>query len=303
MQADRVIPSGYCKGVINAINLARKARAQYPDEKIYIMGMLVHNHYVVQAFSQLGIITLTDESKTKMELLDEIDDGVVIFTAHGIDPKVRQHAVDRGLTVVDATCSDVTRNAELCRRYLDEGYDIIYIGKDSHPESEAVLALSERINLVTSEADIDALELDNERILVTNQTTMSILDTAHLIELIRERYPQSTVVEEIYSATRRRQQAILDLEGYDTLIVVGDPKSNNTAQLASIARGRIKHIYKVEKAADLLQYDLSDCHKAAVTAGASTPSYLTEQLISYLRTGDSQYLEIDLNKVIQLQEV
>ena len=303
MQADRVIPSGYCKGVINAINLARKARAQYPDEKIYIMGMLVHNHYVVQAFSQLGIITLTDETKTKMELLDEIDEGVVIFTAHGIDPKVSQHAVDRGLTVVDATCSDVTRNAELCRRYLDEGYDIIYIGKASHPESEAVLALSDRINLVTSEADIDALKLDNEQILVTNQTTMSILDTAHLIERIRERYPQSTVVEEICSATRRRQQAILDLEGYDTLIVVGDPKSNNTAQLASIARGRIKHIYKVEKAADLLQYDLSDCHRAAVSAGASTPSYLTEQLISYLKTGESQYLEIDLNKVIQLQEV
>ncbi|MBQ6655018.1 MAG: 4-hydroxy-3-methylbut-2-enyl diphosphate reductase [Erysipelotrichaceae bacterium] len=303
MQADRVIPSGYCKGVINAISLARKTRAQYPDEKIYIMGMLVHNHYVVQAFSQLGIVTLNDESRTKLELLDEISEGVVIFTAHGIDPRIRQHALDRGLKVVDATCSDVTRNAELCQKYLADGYDIIYIGKARHPESEAVLALSDRIRLVTCEKDIDDLQLGNAEILVTNQTTMSILDTAHLIERIRQRYPKSVVVEEICSATRRRQQAILDLKGYDTLIVVGDPKSNNTAQLASIARGRIKHIYKVEKASDLLQYDLSDSHKAAVTAGASTPSYLTDQLISYLRTGEKKYLEIDLNKVIQLQEV
>ena len=303
MQADKVIPSGYCKGVINAICLARKARQQYPDEKIYIMGMLVHNHYVVQAFSQLDIVTLTDETKTKTELLDEIEDGVVIFTAHGIDPKIRQHALERGLKVIDATCSDVTRNAELCQKYLAEGYDIIYIGKARHPESEAVLALSERIHLVTGMPDIDSLQLDNPRILVTNQTTMSLLDTADLIERIRERYPQCEVVEEICSATRRRQQAILDLQGYDTLIVVGDPKSNNTAQLAAVAQGRIRHIYKVEKAQDLLQYDLSDSRRVAVTAGASTPSYLTDQLINYLRTSDPQYLQIDLNKVIQLQEV
>ena len=303
MQVDRVIPSGYCKGVINAINLARKARQQYPDSKIYIMGMLVHNHYVVQAFSQLGITTLNDEKRTKLQQLDDIDEGVVIFTAHGIDPKIKQYALQRGLTVVDATCSDVTKNALLCRDYLSRGYDILYIGKPNHPESEAVLALSPHIHLISRKADVENLDLVNENILVTNQTTMSLLDTADLIKSIRERYPQCEVVEEICSATRKRQQAILDLEGYDTLIVVGDPRSNNTAQLASIAKGRIRNIYKVEKAADLQQFDLSECHRVAVSAGASTPSYLTDQVISYLRTADPAYLQIDISKVIQLQEV
>jgi 4-hydroxy-3-methylbut-2-enyl diphosphate reductase len=303
MQVDRVIPSGYCKGVINAINLARKARQQHPDSKIYIMGMLVHNHYVVEAFAQLGIITLYDPHRSKIQLLDGIDEGVVIFTAHGIDPKISQYALNKGLTVIDATCSDVTKNALLCRQYLDKGYDILYIGKANHPESEAVLALSERIHLISSLPDIDKLPLSGRPILVTNQTTMSLLDTAQLIEAIRERFPGCEVVEEICPATRKRQQAILDLEGYDTLIVVGDPRSNNTAQLASIARGRIEHIYKVEKAADLLDCDLSASHKVAVTAGASTPSYLTDQVINYLRTGDPDYLRIDISKVIQLQEV
>ena len=300
MQVDRVVPSGYCKGVINAILLARKTRESYPDQPIYIMGMLVHNRYVVDAFSLLGVTTLSDPSLSKSEQLARIKEGVVIFTAHGIDPKIRQYALDKGLIVVDATCDDVTRNADLCRHYLAEGYDVIYIGKANHPESEAVLALSDHIHLITRQQDLEKLYLDNQKLVMTNQTTMSMLDTAALMAQIKEKYPYCICCPEICSATRMRQQALLDLQDYDCLVVVGDPQSNNTAQLASIASKRIKKVIRVETARDLLNYDFSDCEKVAVTSGASTPSYLTSQVIGYLRTTDSRYLEIDLNKILQL---
>jgi len=300
MQVDRVVPSGYCKGVINAILLARKTRESYPDQPIYIMGMLVHNRYVVDAFSLLGVTTLSDPSLSKSEQLARIKEGVVIFTAHGIDPKIRQYALDKGLIVVDATCDDVTRNADLCRHYLAEGYDVIYIGKANHPESEAVLALSDHIHLITRQQDLEKLYLDNQKLVMTNQTTMSMLDTAALMAQIKEKYPYCISCPEICSATRMRQQALLDLQDYDCLVVVGDPQSNNTAQLASIAGKRIKKVIRVETARDLLNYDFSDCEKVAVTSGASTPSYLTSQVIGYLRTADSRYLEIDLNKILQL---
>lgn len=300
MQVDRVVPSGYCKGVINAIQLARKARESYPDQPIYIMGMLVHNRYVVDAFSLLGVTTLSDPALSKFEQLARIQEGVVIFTAHGIDPKIRQYALDKGLIVVDATCDDVTRNADLCRHYLAEGYDVIYIGKANHPESEAVLALSEHIHLITRPQDLEKLLLDNQKLVMTNQTTMSMLDTAALMAQVKEKYPHCICCPEICNATRKRQQALLDLQGYDCLVVVGDPQSNNTAQLANIAGQRIRKVIRVETARDLLNYDFSDCEKVAVTSGASTPSYLTSQVIGYLRTAESQYLEIDLNKILQL---
>ncbi|MGB4626991.1 MAG: 4-hydroxy-3-methylbut-2-enyl diphosphate reductase, partial [Erysipelotrichaceae bacterium] len=174
MEVVKVIPSGYCKGVINAINKVKQAIKDYPDKQIYILGMLVHNRYVVGGFQLNNVITLSDKNKSKEQLLDDIDDGVVVFTAHGIDPKIKQKAIDKGLIVVDATCSDVTKNANLCLEHLKNGYDVAYIGKENHPESDAVLALNEKIHLITNINDVNNTDITNNKILITNQTTMSI---------------------------------------------------------------------------------------------------------------------------------
>ncbi|NLZ75454.1 MAG: 4-hydroxy-3-methylbut-2-enyl diphosphate reductase [Erysipelotrichia bacterium] len=301
MEVIKVIPSGYCKGVINAINKVKKAIKDYPDKQIYILGMLVHNKYVVGGFELFNVITLADKNKTKEQLLDEIDDGVVVFTAHGIDPKIKQKALDKGLIVVDATCCDVTKNANLCIQHLNEGYDVAYIGKKNHPESEAVLALDERIHLITNIQDVQNSNILNDKILITNQTTMSINDIEQIIKALLVKYPLAKVVEEICSATRTRQQAVKELEGFDTLIVVGDPNSNNTTQLANIGKqAKIKNIYKIENSLELTSINLDNISKVAVTSGASTPGYLTQQVIDYLKTRDEKYLNVDLEKILDL---
>ena len=301
MEVKKVIPSGYCKGVVNAINQVKQAIRDYPDKQIYILGMLVHNRFVVGGFQLHNVITLSDKNKSKAELLDEIDDGVVVFTAHGIDPKIKQKAIDKGLIVVDATCSDVTKNANLCIEHLKRGYDIAYIGKKNHPESEAVLALDKKIHLITDTEDVYNLNISNENILITNQTTMSINDIETIINILLEKYPHAKVVEEICNATRTRQQAVKDLQGFDTLIVVGDPNSNNTTQLANIGKqAKIKNIYKIENSLELTSINLDNINQVAVTSGASTPNYLTQQVIDYLKTKDEQYLKVDLEKILDL---
>jgi len=300
MEVKKVIPSGYCKGVINAIKLAKQTALKYPNHKIYIIGMLVHNKYIVDAFTNLNIITLDDSIKTKSQLIDEISQGVVIFTAHGIDPKIKQKAIDKGLIVVDATCDDVIKSSKLCCDYLIQGYDILYIGKKNHPESDAVLALSNKIHLITDEQSIIDLKIANKNILITNQTTMSILDIAKLIDKMKQIYPNAIVAQEICNATRKRQEALLQLENIDALVVVGDPKSNNTAHLAKIGLTKVSKVFKIENAKQLLEYDLSNIKSIAVTAGASTPSYLTNQVIEYLKTNDIKYLTIDIDKVLEI---
>ncbi|MDO4378925.1 MAG: 4-hydroxy-3-methylbut-2-enyl diphosphate reductase, partial [Erysipelotrichia bacterium] len=108
MEIIKVKPSGYCKGVIKAILKVKETLKKYPNKQIYILGMLVHNRFVVQALEQYHIITLNDRKKTKKELIDEINEGVIIFTAHGIDPQLKKYAQNKGLITVDATCDDVT---------------------------------------------------------------------------------------------------------------------------------------------------------------------------------------------------
>ncbi len=299
MEVRRIYPSGYCKGVALALGKVRKAIEQYPGQPVYVLGMIVHNRYVVEAFDRLGVITLQSRDKTKRQLLEEIESGVVIFTAHGSDPKLRQFAADKGLIVIDATCPDVRKNEDLIREHLLQGYSVIYIGVRNHPEAEAVLSLSPDIHLVSSFEDIGSLNIDNPKILLTNQTTMSILQTGELIEAIRKKYPDLKAVEEICDATYRRQMAVANEKKADTLVVVGDPVSNNTSQLVKMAnKENIRRVYKVQNAQELAQYDLSECEKVAVTAGASTPDYLIRQVISYLQSNDQQYLLIDMDKIL-----
>ena len=302
MQVERVVPSGYCKGVIRAIMMVRRARQADPDEPIYILGMLVHNRYVVEAFKALGVTTLEEPGVSRRELLESIDHGTVVFTAHGIDPAIKARAREKGLKIIDATCIDVTRSMDNCRDYLKKGYVIIYLGIRNHPEAEAVCSLSADIHLVTCDADLDVLQLEGQKIVITSQTTMSQLDNARRIETILARYPQAIVAEEICNATRMRQNALMKLEGYDHLIVVGDPRSNNTRQLAGIGRSAVPEVMCVENAAALADIDTSGWQKVAVTAGASTPSYLTDQVIRYLQTGDPVYLQTKISRIFDNQE-
>ena len=285
MEVKRVVPSGYCKGVVNAIKLAKQTRIDNPNEKIYVLGMLVHNSFVSEELNALGIVTLDDSKKSKEELLDEVDEGIIIFTAHGISGAIKQKAIDKGLKYVDATCVDVLKTQNIIKDYIKDGYEIIYFGKKKHPEAEAVLSISDKIHLVTNEDDLINLNLNNKKLFLTNQTTMSYLELADLIEKTKQIYPDIVIQKEICNATSSRQEAITKLNDCDLLYVVGDSKSNNTNKLVDIGRKQgIKKVMLIHNFKEINLEDLKDVDKIYVTAGASTPPVLIDEVINYLRS-------------------
>ena len=282
MEIKRIVPSGYCKGVVNAINIVKKTKQEYPDKNIYILGMIVHNSYVSKQMNELGVITLDDSNKSKEELLDEINDGVVIFTAHGISDKIKQKAIDKGLISVDASCVDVIKNKELIKSYLNQGYDVIYFGKKKHPEAEAILSLSDKIHLVCTLKDIDDLDIANDKIFVTNQTTMSYMEVEDMLTYLKDKYPTCLIQKEICNATSSRQLAVTSIKDGDVLYVVGDVKSNNTNKLKELGEKNFKKSFLISNYKEINKKDLINQNKIYVTAGASTPPNLVDEVIKYL---------------------
>ena len=282
MEIKRIVPSGYCKGVVNAINIVKKTRIEYPNKNIYILGMIVHNSYVSKQMNDLGVITLDDSNKSKEELLDEINDGVVIFTAHGISDKIKQKAINKGLITVDASCVDVIKNKELIKGYINKDYDVIYFGKRKHPEAEAILSISDKIHLVCSIDDIDNLNIINDKIFVTNQTTMSYMEVEDMISYLKNIYTTSLIQKEICNATSSRQLAVTSIEDGDVLYVVGDVKSNNTNKLKELGKKNFKKSFLISNYKEINKKDLINQNKIYVTAGASTPPNLVDEVIKYL---------------------
>ncbi|WP_100488622.1 4-hydroxy-3-methylbut-2-enyl diphosphate reductase [Sporolactobacillus pectinivorans] len=286
MKVIKVSPRGYCYGVVDALVIARKAAMdQSLPRPIYILGMIVHNHHVTEAFKDEGIITLDASGKKRIDLLQEIDHGTVIFTAHGVSPDVRALAEAKGLTTIDATCPDVTKTHRLIEEKKADGYHVIYIGKKGHPEPEGAVGVAPGIvHLVETVEDVDQLKLDAEKIIITNQTTMSQWDVREIMNYIKEKYPQAESCNEICQATQTRQEAVAaQAKDADLLIVVGDPRSNNSNRLAQVSKEIAQT--PAHRIADLSELNpdwLKDARTVAVTAGASTPTQLTKEVILFL---------------------
>lgn len=277
-----VKPQGYCGGVLKAIKMAKQTRLENPDVQITILGNLVHNKYVKEALSFYQINTIENKNKTRMELLDDIDSGIVIFTAHGISPQVREKAKNKGLVCIDASCPFVLQTQRIVKEHLELGYTIFYIGKNKHPEAESIYTMDSNVYLIEPNQKIPTLSSD--KIFVTNQTTMSIYDIKKTFNEIKEKYPHAKFHDEICNATRIRQQAILDLKEVDALIVVGDPTSNNTQKLANIGKkAGIKNIFSIQTVEDIDKEQFSKFKTIAITSGASTPTILTMQVKDYLQ--------------------
>jgi 4-hydroxy-3-methylbut-2-enyl diphosphate reductase len=287
MDVIKVTPRGYCYGVVDAMELARKA-AKDPavPRPIYIIGLIVHNRFAVDELTALGVMTLDGADRTAM--IEQVNEGTVIFTAHGVSPLVKQRARERGLHVIDATCPDVTKTHDLVRDLVARDYLILYIGKKGHPEPEGVMGEApESVYLVENEVDLAAIPprfAQTERLAVTTQTTLSQWDTAALIAAIQARFPRVEVYNEICRATQVRQEAVARMAvGADLTIVVGDLRSNNTNRLVQVAEERAHSpAIRVDSLDDLKPELLEGKKRVAITSGASTPSQLTRQVIQYV---------------------
>jgi 4-hydroxy-3-methylbut-2-enyl diphosphate reductase len=250
-----------------------------------MLGYLVHNTHVTDELQESGIELV--DSDNRLEGLDQIDSGTVIFTAHGVSPAVKDKAAARGLNLVDATCSDVVVTHDLVKDLAERGYDVVYVGRRGHPEPEGVIGEAPgKVHLVQDPGDVDALDIKNDKIAVTCQTTLSIWDTAAMIKRVREKYPQTEAYNEICRATQDRQEAAVEAaKECDVVIVVGSERSSNSKRLVQVVKELAhKPAYLVDTAKDIKPEWLEGKQRVGVTSGASTPTQLTRQVIEYLET-------------------
>ena len=288
MKVIKITPRGYCYGVVDAMVIARNAALDKTlPRPIYILGMIVHNKHVTDAFEQDGIITLDGENRK--DIIEQVNEGTVIFTAHGVSPEIREIARRKGLVSIDATCPDVTVTHDLISEKTAIGYEIIYIGKKGHPEPEGAIGVApDKVHLVQNLKDIETLNITSNKILVTNQTTMSQWDVSFIMEQIQEKYPHIEVHKEICLATQVRQEAVAEQAGQaDLLIVVGDPKSNNSNRLTQVSveiAGTPS--YRISDISELKIEWLKDIETVAVTAGASTPTPIVKEVMAFLEKFD-----------------
>lgn len=287
MDVIKISPRGYCYGVVDALQIVRQA-AKDPalPRPIYIIGQIVHNRHAIEELTALGVVTL--DGADRESILEQVSSGTVIFTAHGVSPLVKQRARERGLHCIDATCPDVTVTHDLVRKLVDQGYYVLYIGKKGHPEPEGVLGeVPGHISLVENEADVEGLALtprQEQKLAISTQTTLSQWDTRRIIDYIKQRYPQAEVHIDICHATQTRQEAVVEqARGADLTVVVGDPRSNNTNRLVQVSEELAGvPAVRIEDLSQLKTEWLKGKQRVAVTAGASTPSQLTREVIRFL---------------------
>ncbi|MEK6454758.1 4-hydroxy-3-methylbut-2-enyl diphosphate reductase [Caldifermentibacillus hisashii] len=290
MEVIKVSPRGYCYGVVDAMVIARNAALDKNlPRPIYILGMLVHNENVTEAFKEEGIITL--DGQNRKEILEKVDQGTVIFTAHGVSPEIRQLAKEKGLVTIDATCPDVTKTHVIIEEKTKQGYEVIYIGKKGHPEPEGAIGVAPGlVHLVSNTVDIDELDIKNDKIIITNQTTMSSWDVKDLMDYCLKKFPQAEIHNEICQATQVRQEAVAKQAGdADVLIVVGDPKSNNSNRLAQVSEEIAgTKSYRVGDVTEIEIDWIRNAKRVAVTSGASTPTPITKEVIQFLEQFDPE---------------
>lgn len=278
-------PRGFCAGVDRAIDIVERAIGLF-GPPIYVRHEVVHNRYVVERLRALGAVFV--------EELDEVPDGAtVIFSAHGVSCAVQAEAARRGLHVFDATCPLVTKVHMEVARYARDGREVILIGHAGHPEVEGTMgqfdaALGGRIQLVEDEDDVAALVVrDPSRLAFVTQTTLSVDDTARIVERLQARFPTlaSPRKEDICYATQNRQDAVKTLMAFcEVLIVVGSHTSSNSNRLREIAEKQGRRGYLVDGAADLRREWLAGVANIGITAGASAPEVLVREVVERLQS-------------------
>ena len=278
-------PRGFCAGVDRAIEIVERALELF-GAPVYVRHEVVHNRYVVERLRGLGAIFV--------EELEEIPAGAtVIFSAHGVSSAIEAGARARGLTVFDATCPLVSKVHMEVQRYARDGWDVILIGHQGHPEVEGTLGRFDtsaggRIYLVQSRADAESfLVRDPAKLAFVTQTTLSVDDTAEIVAALRRRFPQLATPrkEDICYATQNRQDAVKTLlENCDVLIVVGSATSSNSNRLRELADRLGMPGYLVDGPDELHREWFEGKKSIGVTAGASAPELLVQQVIERLRS-------------------
>lgn len=285
-------PRGFCAGVDRAIAIVNEALRRF-NPPIYVRHEVVHNKFVVEDLANRGAIFV--------EELHEVPDGaIVIFSAHGVSRAVEDEATRRDLTVFDATCPLVTKVHIEVGKFAKEGMDAILIGHAGHPEVEGTMgrfdtSFGGRIHLVEDAADVENLDFDdNKELAFVTQTTLSMDDTAVVIDALKNKFPKINAPrkDDICYATQNRQDAVKSLaSNCDVVLVVGSPNSSNSNRLRELAERLGAKAYLIDNASQMNRawFDKVSC--VGVTAGASAPEILIQEVLDTLQAWGANYPE------------
>jgi len=273
-------PRGFCAGVERAIETVKLSLEKY-GRPIYVLHEIVHNKHVIQELQSLGTIFV--------EHLAEVPAGkVCIFSAHGVSVAVEEYAAELGLRTIDATCPLVTSVHRMVERYHHEGDDVLIIGHHNHPEVEGTAGrVSDQVQVIATEDEARTVKvLDEQRVGYVTQTTLTKADISGILSILRERFPHiKGPSSNICFATQNRQDAVKSLaEISDIVFVVGSKNSSNSNRLKEVAGRCLVPAYLIDDYSDIDTEWLQDVRNVGITAGASAPERLVEQVVDYLKT-------------------
>jgi 4-hydroxy-3-methylbut-2-en-1-yl diphosphate reductase len=273
-------PRGYCAGVDRAVETVEKALEMH-GPPVYVRKEIVHNKHVVAELSERGAIFVDQET--------EVPEGeLVVFSAHGVSPKVHENAAARGLRTIDATCPLVTKVHVEARKFAEKGYTIVLIGHEGHEEVEGTTGEApDDIVLVQTAEEVDRLEIeDPNRVAYVTQTTLSVDETARIIGRLRERFPNiiSPKSDDICYATTNRQIAVKQLaRECELVLVIGSTNSSNSNRLVEVVREHGARSHLIENASQVSEEWLDGVETVGITSGASAPEELVADLVESFR--------------------
>ena len=285
-------PRGFCAGVVRAIDIVQIALDTF-GAPIYVRKEIVHNSYVVNDLAKKGAIFVNE--------LDEVPEGArVIYSAHGVSPAVRERARERGLKVIDATCPLVTKVHVEAIKFAKQGYSLVLVGHRDHEEVEGTQGEAPLVTQVVSTVEeVAALVVpDPNRVAYLTQTTLSLDEARYMIEALKIRFPNivGPHAQDICYATENRQTAVKNVaHGADLVLVVGSRNSSNSNRLVEVSENLGTRSYLIDKAEDIRQEWLEGVTKVAVTAGASAPEVLVQEVVAALSArgfGDTAEVEV-----------
>jgi 4-hydroxy-3-methylbut-2-enyl diphosphate reductase len=282
-------PRGYCAGVDRAVQTVEHALDLH-GAPVYVRKEIVHNKHVVEQLRERGAIFVD-------ELDDTIPEGAItVFSAHGVSPAVHTDARRRGLSTIDATCPLVTKVHREALKFAEEGYTIILIGHDGHEEVEGTMGEApDDIVLVETEADVDALEVDDpEKLAYISQTTLSVDETRVIINRLRERFPSiiGPRTDDICYATTNRQAAVKQMAGQcDLVLVIGSRNSSNSNRLVEVAREHGADSHLIDNEGQVQEQWLEGKRVVGISSGASAPEDLVQRLVDFFRARGTEQIE------------
>lgn len=280
---------GFCFGVSRSIEITQKA-IDNPNTKkpIYLLGHLVHNHYVNDHFSNMGVIVLN--SKTRYEMLDQVNSGTIIITAHGVSTKVLDKARKKGLDIVDATCPYVTKTVEKIKEKANNGYHILYIGKINHPEVETIQ--DEIKDSIIIEQNKKLPKIPKGKCVLAHQTTLSDYDVKSISEVLCKKYKNIELLEQVCIFPEKRQQ---EINNYDfskernLVIVVGDKISNNATKLVELVeRKKIGDVMMFTDSSSVNNINFNKYDYIYITSGTSTPITIVDEIYNKIKEKENE---------------